>query len=61
MRAAPTVSLPSGAGQSGLLADSVCTASQIGVDAFVRLTINSGTWSNSYTPVQGRFIASAEL
>jgi hypothetical protein len=61
MRAAPTVSLPSGAGQSGLVADSVCTASEIGTDAFIRVTISSGTWSNSYTPVQGRFTASAEL
>jgi hypothetical protein len=61
MRAAPTVALPSGAGQSGLVADSNCTASQIGVDAFIRVTIDSGNWSNSYTPVQGRFTASAEL
>jgi hypothetical protein len=61
MRAAPTVALPSGAGQSGLVADSVCTASQIGTDAFVRVTIGAGAWSNSYTPVQGRFTASAEL
>jgi len=61
MRAAPTVALPSGAGQSGLVADSVCTASEIGTDAFIRVTISSGTWSNSYTPVQGRFTASAEL
>ena len=61
MRTAPTVTLPSGCGQSGLVADSTSTAGQIGTDAFVRATIASGSWANSYTPVQGRFTASAEL
>jgi len=61
MRVAPTITFPDGAGQSGLVADSVCTASQISTNGFTRCTRNTGSWADSYTPVQGRFIASAEL
>ena len=61
MRASPTVSIPDGAGQSGALAAASCTASDINENGFSRCNKSSGSWSDTRSPVEGRFTADAEL